>query len=670
MSSPVTTPANALKRNPLTYGPDRLSPTVTLVAMAAAAVGAAVFTVVAWIVLDRTSLPAFGPSNVTRALATACMVAALIPTVGFLVLWLRDTPANTPAPGASIAHTVRVRPRWRHYITCLLAYLSPAVMVVALIGIPLAPTKLYLDGISVDQGFRTQYLTRLTDTWHLSDMNYVDLPSFYPGGWFWLGGRFANLMGLAGWEAFQPWSLVTLAAAGSLLVPVWQRLLGSLPLATAIALCSTVIVLITSAEEPYAAVIALGIPAAAMMAYRGLSGNTFAIAGVVVFLGISATFYTLYTAVAALSVVLLAIVVAFLNRSFVPTLLRLLVIGFGSLAIAAVVWAPYLLARLRGEHASRSTAQHYLPLDGAAIPTPMFALTLAGLLCLVGMVYLIVRVREPEIMALTVSLVVAYGWVLASMFITLLGTTLLGFRLNAVVIVVLVTAGILAIAEARLVGVHRLYPSTWSVRAGQTVTVALVCVLSLGFIQLAQSVPNRQSHAIDLAFTDTDGFGQRADRYPADAGQYYAAINEHILATYPDAANTVVLTDEKNFMSYYPYRGFQAITSHYANPLGEFELRNAAIEDLALRSWEDLSDPQAFLEALDNLQWRSPDVILLQADADNTQDGWNYDISEDIYPNNPNVRFRGVRFNPAVFDSSEWTVTQIGPFVSVVRAPR
>ena len=26
-----------------------------------------------------------------------------------------------------------------------------------------------------------------------------------------------------------------------------------------------------------------------------------------------------------------------------------------------------------------------------------------------------------------------------------------------------------------------------------------------------------------------------------------------------------------------------------------------------------------------------------------------YDIAEDIYPNNPNVRFRGVWFNPAVF---------------------
>ena len=46
-----------------------------------------------------------------------------------------------------------------------------------------------------------------------------------------------------------------------------------------------------------------------------------------------------------------------------------------------------------------------------------------------------------------------------------------------------------------------------------------------------------------------------------------------------------------------------------------------------------------------------------------------YDIAEDIYPNNPNVRFRGVWFNPAVFlnNPEHWNVTQVGPFVVVTR---
>ena len=70
----------------------------------------------------------------------------------------------------------------------------PAFSVVTL-AMPLGATKLYLFGISVDQQFRTEYLTRLTDTAALHDMTYFGLPPFYPPGWFWIGGRMAALTG-------------------------------------------------------------------------------------------------------------------------------------------------------------------------------------------------------------------------------------------------------------------------------------------------------------------------------------------------------------------------------------------------------------------------------------------------------------------------------------------
>ncbi|EUA24814.1 arabinofuranosyltransferase AftA domain protein [Mycobacterium xenopi 3993] len=40
----------------------------------------------------------------------------------------------------------------------------------------------------MDQQFRTEYLTRLTDSAALRDMTYQGLPPFYPPGWFWIGG--------------------------------------------------------------------------------------------------------------------------------------------------------------------------------------------------------------------------------------------------------------------------------------------------------------------------------------------------------------------------------------------------------------------------------------------------------------------------------------------------
>ena len=44
---------------------------------------------------------------------------------------------------------------------------------VVTLGMPLGATKLYLFGISVDQQFRTEYLTRLTHSPALHDMTYA-----------------------------------------------------------------------------------------------------------------------------------------------------------------------------------------------------------------------------------------------------------------------------------------------------------------------------------------------------------------------------------------------------------------------------------------------------------------------------------------------------------------
>ena len=82
---------------------------------------------------------------------------------------------------------------WRR----LRALLFLSAFSVVTLAMPLGATKLYLFGISVDQQFRTEYLTRLADSAALHDMTYFGLPPFYPPGWFWLGGRLAALTGHA-----------------------------------------------------------------------------------------------------------------------------------------------------------------------------------------------------------------------------------------------------------------------------------------------------------------------------------------------------------------------------------------------------------------------------------------------------------------------------------------
>ena len=189
----------------------------TTLGIVAAAFGGGLFTLLCWFVLKQTHLPAFGGSYVSRAVGNAGTIAVLIVTMVLVYFWLRDehNSGNTSAADVSESHdahtsrnpddartttsrdadvTTRKRPRWRTWLTYVVCYLSPAALVVTTIGVPLAATKLYLDGVTVDQGFRTEYLTRMTDSMQLKDMSYIDMPPYY------------QLVG-SGWAAVLPTSL-------------------------------------------------------------------------------------------------------------------------------------------------------------------------------------------------------------------------------------------------------------------------------------------------------------------------------------------------------------------------------------------------------------------------------------------------------------------------------
>lgn len=628
------------------FNDDQLSLTKGLIGVVIALLGGSILTLAAWFVLRTLTLPAFGGSLLTRAIATAGTVVTLVVTTILLFLFATLRRGN--------------RPRWLEVLTYIAGYFSPALLVIFSVGVPLSSSRLWLDGLSVDQEFRTEYLTRMTSEFGLHDMSYIDVAPFYPGGWFFLGGRFANILGLAGWEAFQPWALITLAAAGCVLVPVWQRLGGSLPVATGIALLSTAVALVTTAEEPYAAVIAMGLPAMSVMAWRGLGGAWSAMAGVIVFLGISATFYTLHTAIGAIIVIVLTIVACSALGTFRPVL-RLVIMGVGSMLVAATVWAPYLIALLTGAPRSGATATHYLPESGTQIPLPMFAASAIGIVALLGVIWLLVRATDPDARALAIGLLVLYGWAVASMIATLAGSTLLGFRLTAPITLMLVAAGCFAIADIRLNGVERMWPQFLNPRTSRRLTTVLAAILLLAGIGYAQQIPTKLHGAIDLAHTDTDGFGERADAFAPNAGAYYAEIDRTLHDAGLVPSETVVLSDEKNFQALYPWYSFQALTSHYANPLGEFGLRNET-----LREWSSINDADELIAAMDSAPWHTPDAIVLRGDLSNKDDSYTLKIARDIYPNNPNVVFEPLTFAPSAF-AAHWQRTQVGPFIVMVR---
>ena len=604
------------------YHPDEQSVGQTAARTVAAGLAGGVIALAAWFVLHKISLPAFNTSMVTRSLATAASFVCIGVGVVLAVLW---TKGKKP------------------WISAAVMTLVPAGLVVSSIGIPLGATRLYLDGIQVDQGFRTQFLSRMTENLGHADMAYKDLPTFYPMGWFWLGGRTANVLGMQGWEVYQPFAIATLAAAAAMLTPVWRRLTGSLPTALAIATVTTAVVLTEVPEEPYAAVVAMFVPAAAVMSYRAVNGSWASTIALAVYLGISASFYTLFTAIAALTMVVLAVIHTFTKRSVQP-LVHLLVTGLGSMAIAAISWGPYIWRVITGDEPLESTANHFLPIEGTYFPLPFLSFSLIGLLSMIGLIYLIYRIKDPELAALGASIGVCYLWALASMAVTLLGTSLLGFRLEVLIVALFATLGVIAISEFGL----------------NKYTTAVAAVLAVGALQMVQNIPVENEDYIDQAYADTDGNGERADRFPPDAGRYYQEMADFIEEHGHMKNDAVIYTDEINFMAFQPFYAFNAYTSHYANPLGEFEHRNDELKQWAELSYED---PEKFTEAVDNSQWEPPVAFVFR---DNGKDGLKTHIAHDIYPSQPNVRYEGLFFNPDAFEK-DWDLEQFGPFAVAVR---
>lgn len=610
-----------------------------LVAAVVAAVGLYAFSLVQW--------PAFNSSNVLRAVTTVGQVVALAVIAVSVVL---------------------IRRGRRPVISRVLSWIGLSGFVTVTLGMPLAATRLYLFGISVDQEFRTEYLTRLTDSPALADMTYADLPPYYPAGWFWVGGRVADVLGLDGWEAYKPYAIASLAVAVVVSLVLWRSLVRA-DLAVLVSLAVAALAAAYASPEAYGAVIAVLIPPVLILAWGALhrpgpaerGAGWGAVVGTGLFLGAAATVYTLYLGVAAFTVTLMALIAAGLRyresrspRALLDPALRLVVIAAISGALALTVWAPYLLAAASGRTSESGTALHYLPDAGAELPFPMLQASLLGALCLIGLGWIVVRIKDSRrAQALGIGVVAVYLWSILSMVATVAGTTLLGFRLEPVLVLVLGAAGVFGFVDGARAA-YLVASESPRVRAlGVAIGVA-------GAVAFAQDIPHVLQNEITVAYTDTDGDGVRADQRPPSAVSYYADVDAALTEARPGPrSDTVVLTSDTTFQAYYPYLGFQGLTSHYANPLAEFDARADAIE-----SWSELGGPDELLAALDSSEWRAPDAFLFRRGAD----GYTLRLAEDVYPNDPNVRRYTVSFPESLFDDPAFTTTDIGPFVLITRA--
>lgn len=644
----------------------------TLGQMAAAVLVAVTVAVVTLSAISQVQWPAFPSSNQLHALTTVGQVSCLAGLLGAGWAWRRGGRLRRPAQLGGLVFV--------------------SAFTVVTLGMPLGATRLYLFGISVDQQFRTEYLTRLTDSPALHDMTYIGLPPFYPPGWFWIGGRAAALTGSPAWEMFKPWAITSIAVAVAVALVLWWRMIR-FEYALLVTIATTAVTLAYSSPEPYAAMITVLLPPVLVLTWSGLRAGAppaperhasvapdaeshadvtlgagaargwAAVVGAGIFLGFAATWYTLLVAYSAFTVTLMAALLAVSRwrrgglRAAVDPLRRLAVIAVIAATIASTTWLPYLLRAARDPVSDTGSAQHYLPADGAELTFPMLQFSLLGALCMLGTLWLVVRARSStRAGALAIGVLAVYLWSLLSMLTTLARTTLLSFRLQPTLTVLLATAGVFGFLE----GTRAL-----TTRSRAALPVAAAIGLA-GAIAFSQDIPDVLRPDLTIAYTDTDGYGERGDQRPPGSEKYYSTIDTTIRkVTGKPRDQVVVMTADYSFLSYYPYWGFQGLTSHYANPLAQFDKRAAQIE-----SWGKLKTSDEFVQALDKLPWPAPTVFLMRRGA-GPGSGASYTLrlAEDVYPNQPNVRRYTVDLKAALFADPRFTVETIGPFVLAIRKP-
>ncbi|MES3635773.1 galactan 5-O-arabinofuranosyltransferase [Mycobacterium intracellulare] len=618
----------------------------TLGQMALAALVAVAVAVVSLIAISGVQWPAFPSSNQLHALTTVGQVGCLAGLVATGWVWRRG----------------------HRLIAQLGGLVFVSAFTVVTLGMPLGATKLYLFGISVDQQFRTEYVTRLADSPALRDMTYLGLPPFYPPGWFWIGGRAAALSGTPAWEVFKPWAITSIAIAVAVALVLWWRMVR-FEYALIVTAATAAVTLAYGSPEPYSAMITVLLPPMLVLTWSGLraadrpdaSGRAGwgAVIGAGIFLGWTATWYTLLFGFSAFAIGLMALWLAGVRwhrdgvKAALDPLRRLAVIAGIAVVIGCTTWLPFLVRAARSPISNTGGAAHYLPADGAELTFPMLQFTLLGVVAMIGTLWLVVRARSSvRAGALAIGVLAIYLWSLLSMLTTLARVTLLSFRLQPTLSVLLVAAGAFGFLEATLA----LQP-----RGRAIVPVAGAIGLTAA-IAFSQDIPDVLRPDLTIAYTDTDGNGQRGDRRPPSAEKFYATIDHDITqVTGKPRDQTVVMTADYSFLSFYPYWGFQGLTSHYANPLAQFDLRAAQID-----KWSKLKTADELIHALDACPWPPPTVFLMRRGANGN---YTLRLAEDVYPNQPNVRRYTVDLRGALFDSPRFDVRSVGPFVLAIRKP-
>lgn len=573
-------------------------------------------------------------------------------------------PALTATGGLAVAGVLALAGlayRARPAPSAPLAWVGLSALSTVPLALLLADTRHYLFGVSGDQAFRVQYLTRFADSARLADFAYADLPPYYPAGWFWVGGRLADLAGVEAWAFYKPFAITTMALAGVLAYVLWSLVTGrvrALGFATATALAG----LALAAYTPYSWLTAALVPPVAVLGLRlvrrhGPWVRTALLTGLV--LGVAAVTHT--QILFFLGFVLAVLALDGVTRTRGAGAGRLVVTAgvvlLGALPLVLLNWGPYLLGSLGGGP-TYSAGQRFLPESGALFALPMLEPTALGGLTLAGTVWIVLRFRrDPVARALGYTVGCSYAWYLLSTLALVADTTLLSFRIEPILTAAL-ACGAVGLAADGVRAARDRFPGRELTRSLPALAAVLAAVAVVAGVQ---TTPETYSWSTAAQNGDyyPDGTKPTGARTDTDAG----ARNPELASTVDEltgrpADQVVVLSSSYALLTYHPYWSYQTTIAQYANPLADFPARTEQV-----KRWAGAGTPAQLLAALDSGPARPPSVFVFGRAGDGRL---QMGVSSDRFPQQGS-RAETVTFDPALFADPAFVRRDVGSFTVVVR---
>jgi galactan 5-O-arabinofuranosyltransferase len=521
-------------------------------------------------------------------------------------------------------------------IASLWAGLGGLTMLIALNGTPFGPL-----GVFGDQSFRTEYITRLTDAWQIKDYFYQLRPGYYAPTFFWILGRAADLLGVEGWRMMK-----VAAVLGPFLAPLifyffWRRHLDS----RIAALVAGVAFLVNDFYEPYGWIVLAALIPWFIEVYYGPQRPgakpfplwVLGLAGGIMF----SIYYYYFFLIPFFFLVQLA-----WNRWVgkngwgLRNLRRPIIVLAISAAVSSFFWLPLLINFLTARSFA-SLNNRWLVADHGDIELSVLSLSVTGLLCLGGLIYLLLTARTRLLsQGLLLVVAAAYLWHVAGFFLAAANNPVMSFRMKIIVPVALISAAVIGLWEL----------VRWALGRFDREHARWVSVVMLSFLTLfaadryvSDILGNdwiRQAHNATLPDGNLPRYHDGEAKAVKPAAQDIKALVDK---GFKGPGHPVVLSDRIDLMAFYPYYGFVQWNSSYSHPTAEFAQRIAFLNGLGSLT------PAEFAERTANNPYDRIDAFVMPVEGETVA----FYYTQDKYPNGAgtyNVSLPKRLFDPAYFE--------------------